>query len=117
MIETQNPERGEIWLINFEPSVGSEMKKIRPALVISRAARGLLPLRIVVPFTDWKPYYDSFEWFAKVPPSRLNGLTKQSGADCFQCKSVSLERFMHKTGSISEKQIEDIVQRIRFCIE
>ena len=117
MIANKNPERGEIWLLNFEPSVGSEMRKIRPAVVISRAERGLLPLRLVVPITDWKAAYQNFEWFGKLIPSPDNGLTKVSGADCFQCRSVSLERFLRKIGIVEGMQLEDFVLRIRYCIE
>jgi mRNA interferase MazF len=32
---TINPKRGEIWLVNLDPTVGAEIKKTRPALVIS----------------------------------------------------------------------------------
>ncbi|HEY3873841.1 MAG TPA: type II toxin-antitoxin system PemK/MazF family toxin [Candidatus Kapabacteria bacterium] len=112
-----NPERTEIWDVNFEPSIGSETRKIRPPIVLSRAERGLLPLRLVVPCTDWKPQYRNFEWFAQLLPSRSNGLSKVTGADCFQCKSIALERFVRKVGSVTEEQIEDIILRIRYCIE
>jgi mRNA interferase MazF len=117
LIEKKNPERGDIWLINFEPSVSSETRKNRPAIIISRAERGLLPLRLVVPITVWKSQYQNFDWFAKLIPSRENGLAKVSAADCFQCKSVSLQRFERKIGSIPEVQLEDIILRIRYCIE
>ncbi|NEQ41879.1 MAG: type II toxin-antitoxin system PemK/MazF family toxin [Okeania sp. SIO3I5] len=29
-----NPQRGEIYLVNFDPSLGSEIKKTRPALIL-----------------------------------------------------------------------------------
>ena len=29
------PKRGEIWLVNFDPAVGGEIRKLRPAVVIS----------------------------------------------------------------------------------
>jgi mRNA interferase MazF len=116
LIENINPTRGEIWLINFDPTVGAEIRKIRPGLVISQPFAGHLPLRMVVPFTDWKPHYQEFEWFVKVLPSISNGLSKVSGADCFQCKSVSLERFVRKIGTFSMDRLEDIVQRINYCI-
>jgi mRNA interferase MazF len=49
--------RGEIWLVDFDPAVGGEIRKIRPAVVMSMDAIGRLPLRMVVPITDWKPQY------------------------------------------------------------
>jgi mRNA interferase MazF len=38
------PRRGEIWLVNFDPTVGAEIKKIRLAIVISSDAAGKLPI-------------------------------------------------------------------------
>jgi hypothetical protein len=54
------PKRGEIWLVDFDPAVGAEIRKIRPAVVINVDNIGRLPLRMVVPVTDWKPLYASF---------------------------------------------------------
>ena len=48
------PKRGKIWLVDFDPAVGAEIGKLRPALVISVDAIGRLPLRMIVPITDWK---------------------------------------------------------------
>ena len=66
---TPGPVRGEIWWVNFDPSIGSEQKKVRPAVVASVAAVGRLPLRIVVPVPDWKPHYASCAWFVELRPS------------------------------------------------
>ena len=46
--------RGEIWLTNLEPTIGAEMRKIRPVVIVNDDEAGTLPLRIVVPITDWK---------------------------------------------------------------
>jgi mRNA interferase MazF len=45
-------KHGEIWLVNFSPSVGEEIKSLRPVLVISSDSIGALSLKIVVPLTD-----------------------------------------------------------------
>ncbi len=63
------PRRGEIWLVDFDPAVGAEIHKIRPAVVISLDTIGRLPLRPVVPITDWKPQYGSYPWFVELPAS------------------------------------------------
>ena len=49
--------RGEIWLINLDPTVGAEIKKTRPAVVVSDDAIGVLPLKVIVPVTEWKERY------------------------------------------------------------
>lgn len=46
------PARGEVWLVSFDPSLGAEIRKVRPAVVINIDEMGRLPLRIVVPITD-----------------------------------------------------------------
>ena len=110
------PARGEIWYVRFDPQVGSEINKIRPAVVVSPASIGRLPLRIVVPVTDWKPGYSKIPWFTFVPATPTNGLSKDSGADAFQVKSVSLERFKSRVGMVSSVQMDEIVASVALCV-
>ena len=42
----------EIWWVTFNPSVGAEINKKRPAIIVNDDAIGILPLRIIVPITD-----------------------------------------------------------------
>jgi mRNA interferase MazF len=51
------PKWGEIWLVNFDPTIGTEIKKIRPAIVLSSDAVGKLPIKLAAPITDWKDYF------------------------------------------------------------
>jgi mRNA interferase MazF len=89
-----NPQRGEIWLVNFNPQVGDEMGKARPALVFSVGGMSRLELRIIIPITDWKDAFHHHYTKVQLYPTRQNGLTKPSAADAFQVKSVSLQRFV-----------------------
>src|SRR4051812_47368628 len=101
------PSRGEIWLVNFDPSVGAEIGKRRPALVVSIQSVGKLALRLVVPITDWKPVYATYSWLVHLPVTTANRLMKESGADAFQVKSVSLDRFDRKLGDVTDDQMEE----------
>ena len=101
MAAVPTPSRGEIWLVDFDPAVGSEIRKVRPALVVSLDAIGRLPLRLVVPITDWKPNYFAYPWFTEIPTDDENGLSKDSGADAFQIKSVALSRFVRRLGVVT----------------
>lgn len=116
MGSTVSPKQGEVWLVNFDPSVGAEMKKLRPAVVVSDNAAGKLPLRIVVPVTDWKSRYGSSPWFTELNPTKGNGLSKQSGADGFSVKSVSLQRFSKKLGAVTADELQEIHYTIVFCL-
>jgi mRNA interferase MazF len=99
---------GEIWLINLDPAIGAEIKKTRPALIVSNNALGKLPLKIIVPITDWKPNYQIAPWMVKIDPGSSNGLSKTSAADTFQVRSVSQQRFVKKMGKINEATIEEV---------
>ena len=108
--------RGEIWEVEFRPAVGAEIRKLRPAIVINAPEVGRLPLCIVVPVTEWKSVFAEFSWFVFLPPTTENGLTKDSGADAFQVKSVSEERLQRRLGKITDEQTELIASAIALCV-
>ena len=110
------PSRSEIWLVRFDPGVGAEIRKLRPALVVSRIGVGRLPLRIVVPITDWKPTFASFPWFVEIPANPDTGLVKLSAADTFQVKSVSIDRFRNRIGAVAAQQIDAVASAIALCV-
>ncbi len=109
--------RGEIWLINLDPTIGAEIKKSRPALIVSSDVVGILPLRIIVPFTDWKDRYLQATWMVKVSPDAENGLLKPSAADTFQIRSISTSRFIRKIGNLPQTDIDHVVEAIGLVIE
>jgi mRNA interferase MazF len=113
----QTIKRGEVWQISFDPTIGSEIKKTRPAIVISSDDLGLLPVRIVVPLTDHKERYANYPWHVKLEPTKKNGLKKNSSADCLQCKSLSTERFQKKLGVIGTPELDTILNAIALCLE
>lgn len=116
MVSPVRPRRGEIWSVRFDPSIGAEIRKLRPAIVVSVGAVGKLPLRIVVPLTDWQPSFASLPWFTKINATNSTGLTKDSGADAFQVKSISEQRFIRKIGEVSEDQMDQIAAAIALCV-
>jgi mRNA interferase MazF len=117
MTATANPIRGEIWDVRFDPSVGAEIQKVRPAVVVNHNAIGKLPLRIVVPITDWKTGYVAYPWMVNLQPSKANGLTKESGADSFQVKSVSVHRFVRRIGTLVDAELDNIASAISLCVD
>ena len=104
--------RGEIWSVNLDPTIGAEIKKTRPAVIVSDNSVGLLPLRVIVPVTDWKPHYGAAVWLVKLEPNVMNLLTKLSAVDCFQVRSVSQTRFVKKIGEVSEDEMKEIEQAL-----
>lgn len=98
-------KQGELWLIDLEPTVGAEMKKTRPAVIVNVDALGKLPLKIIVPLTDWKEHYSNAPWMIPIAPSAQNGLLKKSSIDCFQIRSVSETRLIKRIGEMSFDEI------------
>ena len=95
-------KQGDIWLINLDPTIGAEIKKTRAGVIVNDDTLGKLPLKIIVPLTDWKDRYDVAPWMIKIEPNDKNGLRKDSSADCFQIRSISEKRFIKRLGKISK---------------
>ena len=53
MGKSMNINQGEIWMVNFEPSAGSEIQKLGPAIVVNDDRIGRFGIKIVVPITQW----------------------------------------------------------------
>ena len=66
----------------------------------------------MVPITEWKPRYASYPWFVRLTPTPTNGLTKESGADAFQVKSVATERLHTRLGELSSAELEAVVRAV-----
>jgi mRNA interferase MazF len=105
-------KQGDIWQIGLDPAIGAEMKKTRPALLINNDALGKLPLKIIVPITDWKEQYGNYPWMVKITPNKQNGLSKVSAVDCFQIRSVAIERFVVRIGLIEPEIIAQVQEAI-----
>ena len=105
----QAPKRGEIWLVGFDPTIGSEIRKTRPGIVISSDAVGPLPIKLVVPVTDWKDHYAANIWHVRIDPTPTNGLAKTSAADALQLRGVDRLRFIKKLGDASPLILRQIV--------
>ena len=104
-------KRNEIWWINLDPTIGQEIQKIRPCIIVNDDAIGILPLRVIVPLTDWKERYSAADWMVKIEADNQNLLTKASSVDCFQVRSVSTNRFSHTKGGIIADSDMRLIER------
>jgi mRNA interferase MazF len=107
---------GEIWEIDFNPSTGAEISKKRPGVIISDDNIGILPLKIVVPITEWKDYFIDLSWMTELIPSKINNLKKVSCADSYQVKSISHRRLIKKIGKVTFDELNEIVAGVGICI-
>ena len=112
-----NPKRGEVWRVNFDPTQGAEIRKIRPAVVMSDNLIGRLPLKIVVPITEWDAIFLRYPWMTRLGLSTTSGLSKVSSADAYQVRSLSKGRFVAKIGELTASEMEAIVDAISLCVK
>jgi mRNA interferase MazF len=109
--------RGEIWLVTLDPTIGAELQKTRPVVVVSSDAIGVLPIKLVAPLTEWKDYFARNVWHVKVTPDSMNGLAKTSAVDTLQLRGVDTQRFVQRLGSVSPAIMQAIVAAIAAVIE
>ena len=111
------PQQGKIWLVNFDPTIGTEIQKTRPAVVVNSDAVGRLPIKLVAPITDWKEYFAPNIWHVQIAPDSTSGLTKVSAVDTLQLRGMDRQRFVRKLGAVSAETMEAIVLASTAIIE
>lgn len=102
---------------SFDPTVGAEIRKTRPALVISSDFVGRLPIKLVAPLTDWKPNFAPDVWHVRVDPTPQKGLSKSSAVDVLQLRGLDLQRFVRRRGELPSEKMEEVTLAITEVIE
>lgn len=105
-------KRGEIYYANLDPTIGAEIKKKRPVLIISNDANNRASSTItVIPITSNTTKIYPFEVLLEQKDS---GLTKPSKAQCHQIRTISKLRITDKkAGSVNTK----LLRRIQSALE
>ena len=117
MTTPPQPSRGEVWLLNLDPTLGSELQKTRPVVVVSSVALNRLPVRIVIPITSWQARFTNQRNKVFIPATPRNGLDNESGADVLQVRCVAIERFVRKLGELEVDLVEEVVAGIVLVID
>ncbi len=108
------PSRGEVWNLNFDPTIGHEQAGSRPALILSVDIfnEGPADLVVVAPITrtDRK-----VRWHVAVKPPE-GGLVAQSFIQCENVRSVSKSRVKSLRGRVSENTLQQVEDRVRILL-
>lgn len=105
-------KKGDIWRINLDPTIGAEIKKTRPCVILNNDMVGKLALKVIAPLTDFKEHYKLVPWMVIVEPNSENGLTKTSVIDLFQVRSLSQKRLIEKIGKVDEAILQNCRQAL-----
>lgn len=109
------PSRGDIWLVDLDPTRGHEQAGRRPALVVSADTfnQGPAGLVVVLPITTTErgiPLHIPIK-----PPE--GGLRQQSYAKCEDVRSISVKRLVERWGTVTSDTLALVEDRLRILLD
>jgi mRNA interferase MazF len=105
------PRRGEVWLIAFDPAIGGEIQKTRPAVVLSNdAANGALNRVQVVPISSQVD-----RLYPAEAAISLNGERRKAMAD--QITTASKRRLLRRVGMLAAEDLGAVARVVRLQLE
>ena len=108
------PSRGEIWSIDFDPTIGRQQAGTRPALVISvdKFNHGPADLIVVLPVTSKDKKQPMH--VPVIPPE--GGLSALSFVKCDDIRSVSKQRLKRFWGAVSAQTMAETERRLKILL-
>lgn len=102
----------DIYYVDFDPTIGSEIQKKRPCVIVNADCFAALPLKVVLPITGWNNSFATQDWKIKINPSSINGLHKISAVDCLQIRCIDEQRFAERIGQLEDFYIEHLTEAL-----
>ena len=104
-------KRGDVFWVNFEPSIGGEIKKKRPAVIVSTdRANPYLNRVVVIPLSSR---------ISKIYPSEVKIIFqgREVKAMSDQIRTISKKRLLSKIGTIPLEEMRKIEEKIKMFLE
>lgn len=109
------PKRGELYLVNFDPTLGAEIKKTRPALILqNNIANKYSPITIVAAITS--------KFNDKLYPTEVyikrdeGGLQEDSVVLLNQIRSIDKRRLLKRLGSLNGSTMEEVDRAVEISL-
>jgi mRNA interferase MazF len=105
------PRRGEVWLVAFDPAVGGEIQKTRPAVVLSNDTANALLSRVqVVPISS-----QVGRLYPAEASVTLNGARRKAMAD--QITTASKRRLQRRLGTLRADDLAAVCRAVRLQLD
>lgn len=107
-------KRGDIWIVNLEPSFGREIHKKRPGVIIStNKFNQTTPHVIIVPSSSIVPNVISEEM---VLVGKVKGLHQESVLLPLLIRSIDQDRLIKKVGNLSKTKLKEIEESLKLVL-
>ena len=107
--------RGEVWLVNLDPTIGHEIKKLRPAVIVQNdIGNRYSPITIVAPVTS--------QQLSKVYPIEVlltkenSGLARESKVLLSQIRAIDKQRLVKRVGKLDEETVEQVNEALKISL-
>src|ERR1035437_1060244 len=115
MAKITSPRRGEVYFVNFDPTVGAEIRKIRPALIIQHdVSNRHSPITIVAAIT--LKFDDMLYPTEGLIRAGEAGLKQDSVILLNQVRSTDRKRLAKRTGSVKESTLKRVDAAIKLSL-
>ena len=117
LAKNKTPKRSEVWLVNFDPTIGAEINKTRPALIIQNdISNTYSPVTIVAAITSAKAGDKIYptEVFVK---AKAGGLANDSLVLLNQIRTIDKQRLVKKLGTLPTSTMKSVTTAIEISLD
>lgn len=110
-----SPRRGEVWLVSFDPTLGAEIQKTRPALILQNdIANRASPITIVAAITSKTD--DELYPTEVLVAAREGGLTRDSVVLLNQIRSIDKGRLVKRLGRVEPETMDGVERALAISL-
>jgi mRNA interferase MazF len=117
MAASSNHRLGSIWLVSFDPSVGAEICKTRPAIIVSGTIFNRRRKLTVLPITSNSPDARLLPVVVAISPNAENGLTTDSFIVCIDPMTFDKQRLVKRLGLLDLERLMQVQSILRSYLE